>query len=67
MVEETGKKTSTKPPSLSTFLEILPMLCVLIFVIYMVGFYPTLDPVQYIVRQEFELESILNNTVLEKP
>jgi len=67
MVEQTGRKTSTKPPSLRTFLEILPMLCVLIFVIYMIGFYPTLDPVQYIERQEFELESILNNTVLEKP
>lgn len=68
-VEVTGR-TSTKPPSLTTFLEILPMLCLLIFVIYMIGFSPTLDPVQYLVRQEVDmeaLENVLNNTVVGKP
>jgi len=69
LVEEDGS-ASTHPPSLRNLLEIVPMFCLLIFVIYMLGFFPTLDPVQYVVRQEIDyeaLESVLNNTTVKKP
>ncbi len=62
-----ARKSSINPLS---FLEIVPMLCVLIFVILALAFFPTLDPVKYAIRQDIDIQalgSVLNNTVLVKP
>lgn len=61
-----------RKPSINslTLLEIVPMLCMLIFVILALAFFPTLDPVKYAVRQDIDiqaLENVLNNTALGKP
>jgi len=62
-----ARKSSISPLS---FLEIVPMLFVLIFVILALSFFPTLDPVKYAVRQDIDMQAlvnVLNNTALGKP
>lgn len=68
MVREIRMPTRfTKPSPINySWIELLPMMIILLFVVLFVGFFPTFDYNPHVVRNE-QIDNILNNFALQEP